>query len=435
MATETKPDTSSKDSALLRAIGVDSPMPTTTEGLLGLRDVVSGREIEAEEGIRKAKERASLVEQAGKAKIYKEEAEAKKPLEEQLMAQGKERPYPAPNKENIKEFASMFSVLSALTFAVGGKGRGAGMAGLAALNGAMEGYNKGRKDLFDMNMKEFDKKLAEYKTSLEATRDALRIVSDRAGLRTKEGLAALADAKLNDQGIIAAELEKGKIGKVLKDIDKRLAIVNQQQMQSDRMKHQEEMARLRRDLKEDSGGQPSKDERDRIVMRESILSRIPKLMDLVEQQQQSLGLKTLLNEQVISRLDVEGVPIRSALAQMDADYRFSKGGKALTKNENEILAGVTDWRGKKADAIMAQLESLYDYVQTDQNIYRQLYPGYMGRLESAAQPTTPSAAPKTTTGAPQQSQFVAGKIYTDAKGNKAKFKGGNPNDINNWETQ
>ena len=142
--------------------------------------------------------------------------------------------------------------------------------------------------------------------------------------------------------------------------------------------------------------EPSKEERDRIALRQSIKNRIPALIQAVKANEGTLGLKTLLNEQIISRIDVGGVPLRSALAQMDADYRFSKGGKALTKNENEILRGVTDWKGKQADAIIKQLRALNEYVETDQNVYRQLYPDFMSRLTNAA-PSAGANPPKTAT--------------------------------------
>ena len=236
--------TPNQDSELLKIVGVGGSIPSSTEGLYGLREKALVRETEAEKGLKEAQQKAALKEQAGKRELFAAEAEAKKPMEEKLMAMEKDRPYPPPTKDNFKEFSSMFSIISALTFAVGGKGRGSGMAALSALNGAIEGYNKGRKDLFDMNMKEFDKKLAEYKTSLESTREALKIISDRASLKSKEGIAALAEARLNDQGIAAAELEKGNIVRAIKHIDNLISKVNQREIQNNSFKHQEDMKNL-----------------------------------------------------------------------------------------------------------------------------------------------------------------------------------------------
>ena len=103
----------------------------------------------------------------------------------------------------------MFSVLSALTFAVGGKGRGSGMSALAALNGAVEGYNKGQKDVFDRNMKEFEKQIQNYKTISDETYRKLRQSIDAGGLKTEAGRLLAKEAELLDQGVVAARLQAG----------------------------------------------------------------------------------------------------------------------------------------------------------------------------------------------------------------------------------
>ena len=48
------------------------------------------------------------------------------------------------------------------------------------------------------------------------------------------------------------------------------------------------------------------------------------------------------------------------------------------------MRGVTDWKGKTAESIVKQLNALESYVETDQNVYRQLYPDFMARLGGTA---------------------------------------------------
>lgn len=216
---EMKEQAPKDDSALLSAIGIDSPFPKTSQGLRDVRESILVKKGEAEEATAEAKRRAALTREAGEGALYKAEREATEPMRQELLAKTQDRVYPPPARDSFKDFAAMFSVLSALSFAVGGKGRGAGMAGLAALNGAIEGFNRGDKDAFDRGMKEYDKKLAEYKTSLEATREALRVVSEREGLKTKEGIAALKTAELNDQGVAASLIRQGKIKDAINHVD------------------------------------------------------------------------------------------------------------------------------------------------------------------------------------------------------------------------
>lgn len=120
-----------------------------------------------------------------------------------------QKPHLEPNKQTFQDFAGIFSALTALTFAVGGKGRGAGMAGLAALNGAVEGWNKGQKDVFDRNMKEFEKQIQNYKQISDETYRKLRQSIEAGGLKTEAGRLLAKEAELLDQGVVAARLQAG----------------------------------------------------------------------------------------------------------------------------------------------------------------------------------------------------------------------------------
>jgi len=226
-----------KDNALLSAIGVQGGLPTQTEDLLSLKSdiMLKGSEVEAEK--KKAEKLAQSRTEVELGKEYEKRLEEQKPYTERLMKQQEERPYPEPSKENFQEFATMFSVISALTFSVGGKGRGAGMSAMAALNGALDGYNKGRKDVFDRNMKEFDKKLAEYKSSLESTRDALNIVIKQGDLKTERARALLKQAELNDAGIAAAEIQQGRIASAIKIVDDKIREASKAEARADNLKN------------------------------------------------------------------------------------------------------------------------------------------------------------------------------------------------------
>ena len=149
-----------------------------------------------------------MYEDLQKAGLTSEDIRKKR---EEAMVRIGEEPRLEPMKDNIKEFASMFSMLSALTFAVGGKGRGAGMAGLSALNGAIEGWNKGRKDLFDRNIKEFEKQLAAYKARQEKELKLLDLIFQERGAKTEEGRMLIQQFIAEDQGYAAARLKLGDL--------------------------------------------------------------------------------------------------------------------------------------------------------------------------------------------------------------------------------
>ncbi|NDD54083.1 hypothetical protein EBZ39_09425 [bacterium] len=64
-----------------------------------------------------------------------------------------------PTQENAKDLAALYSLVTVAGFFAGGKGRASANAALGNMAAAMDGYRKGRKDLFDREMKEFEKNL------------------------------------------------------------------------------------------------------------------------------------------------------------------------------------------------------------------------------------------------------------------------------------
>ena len=266
------------------------------------------------------------------------------------------------------ELASLTALIGAFGGSVSGR------AGLAAMEGMSRGVKEGRQDLYNRELKAYEAEVAKFKDKISIAKDiyedALKLENARRGagaVKLKELDPLLQDSFIALKGRTRVFTE---VGQSIQDAKKLADNVELTLYKAIEGKGKEK--------------EPSKEERDRIALRQSIKNRIPALISLIKDNKQQLGLKTLLNEQLISRLDVGGVPLRSALAQMDADYRFSKGGKALTKNENEILRGVTDWKGKTAESIVKQLNALESYVETDQNVYRQLYPDFMARLGGTA---------------------------------------------------
>ena len=337
-----------------------------------LREEASAREAESMEKARLT--RAQLDEET--AQKGKELASFEK-AEQQMKETIGQEPMRKISEFDVNaglELAGLTALLGAFAGSVSGQ------AGLRAMEGISRGYREGREDLYNRELKTYEDELVRYKNKIEQAKMVFENSLKKEAI--KRGLGQVELKKLDpeiQQSFIGAQTRTFSTKKVLEALDAAEKLGND-------IQEKLIVATSKGGLQ---GGEPSKDERDRIVMRASLQDRIPKLKKIVEENKDQLGLKTLLNEQVLSRVYLEGVVLRSALAQIDGDYRFSKGGKALTKNENEILKGVSDWRGKSADAILKQLEALENYVKTDQNIYERLYPGYMSRLsEFSSQPAT-----------------------------------------------
>jgi hypothetical protein len=341
-------------------------------------------------GEAQAREQFALEELGAKQKKAKAEslAEEQFATEKRTATQEYQTGLPQRPRFDPTQFdAAEAGNLAGLTAVIGAVvGRNSARSALRSMAGFTKGAREGRADLYDKEAKQFEASLSEWRDNVKMADERLRQVID---LLSTDKTAALTKAKelepMLQSGVVLAKIRQQNYAGAAEDL-----------RNMNKVGEQAELAFIKATQSGAKEKEPSKEERDRIALRQSIKNRIPALIQAVKANEGTLGLKTLLNEQIISRIDVGGVPLRSALAQMDADYRFSKGGKALTKNENEILRGVTDWKGKQADAIIKQLRALNEYVDTDQNVYRQLYPDFMSRLTNAA-PSAGANPPKTAT--------------------------------------
>lgn len=108
-----------------------------------------------------------------------------------------------PTRENAADLTALFATTAIAAFMGGGGGRYSGMAALNNMAGAMEGYRKGRKDLFERELKEFDKNFKAAQTALQTASDELKSVVEIAKLdpvlaqaKAKEYAAKYAGTKL-----------------------------------------------------------------------------------------------------------------------------------------------------------------------------------------------------------------------------------------------
>jgi hypothetical protein len=102
-----------------------------------------------------------------------------------------------PTQETANDLGALFMLTNILGFAIGGKTKGNAQAALSAMNGMLEGHNKGRedvykreKDIFEENQKTIDRTLSELHNSM------------------KEGMQLLATDREAGNQIIDAALSK-----------------------------------------------------------------------------------------------------------------------------------------------------------------------------------------------------------------------------------
>ena len=98
----------------------------------------------------------------------REIAQKEQPFLQEALTSMKDRLRPAedfvPTRENVGDLTALFGLLAVTTFMSGGSGKYSGMASLNNLSGAMDGYRRGKKDLFAQELKNWEK-------NFQATKD------------------------------------------------------------------------------------------------------------------------------------------------------------------------------------------------------------------------------------------------------------------------
>jgi hypothetical protein len=183
-----------------------------TKGQLGMKEALGLSEpfmqekarllpkiTQAKGAVEEAKQAQKVTGLAGEEQAVKQFATEEKSAQDAYQAKIEKEPLPAfiPSKENAKDIAGLFSMVSVMGALLGGTGKLNSMQALNAMNGMLEGHQKGRADLYKKQATEFDKafkgmlqKHSEFRKEME---DAIRL----AATNKEAGVAAarLAAAK------------------------------------------------------------------------------------------------------------------------------------------------------------------------------------------------------------------------------------------------
>lgn len=305
-------------------------------GLMRDIDVATGEEkrLESERNVAKEEERLRLRQQEAKLGEESPERQALKTARDEL----KNAAF-VPTKDTAKDIATLFSLTSIVGMAIGAGGKGSAFNVMSAMNGMMEGYQKGRvdlykreKDVFEKNLKvlqgkvtllqsELAEALQTYKTNRELGEQQAEIAFAKAG-------ADIAAQKLKTQGLVrSVEYIDG----VAKDTN---TLVN---MANDQVKRAEDVNFKERQLSEEI-------RRNKAAERDRALDRtLKEKLDREKQNATSLKPSAKIQEAYIAdnqlKADLGAIRERlqdPKLLKQIADYRaeafFSEeGGKMISQ--------------------------------------------------------------------------------------------------------
>ena len=136
----------------------------------------------------------------------------------------------APSKENLQDQAALFSLINVIGFAIGTGGKQNAMQAMHAMNGMLEGHQKGRADLFKEEQVKFEKNVkalqqkatfleTELRHSLEDFNTDKRASDERAAAAFAQTGADFMKTYAEKNGLVAA-YERAK--EIRKSLDKKI---------------------------------------------------------------------------------------------------------------------------------------------------------------------------------------------------------------------
>ena len=208
-------------------------LPTT--GQIGMKEVLGIQEpymkekarlipeIGAARGaVEEAKQAQQVIGAEGEVAATKGFAAAEKSAMQQYQGKMEREPLPAfvPSKENAQDLAMLFSLVSVIGMVVGGGAKENAQASMSAMNGMLEGHQKGRSDLYKKELSEFDKN---FKSMVQKHSEFRKEMEDAVKLASTDKEGAMADAKLAaakaGSNITKAMLEQGRLLDAYKFVD------------------------------------------------------------------------------------------------------------------------------------------------------------------------------------------------------------------------
>jgi len=206
-----------------------------TNGQIGMKEVLGIQEPFMKEKARlipeigaargaaeEAKQAQQVIGAEGEAKATKDFAAAEKGAMQEYQGKMEREPLPAfiPSKENAQDLALLFSLVSVIGMVVGGGAKENAQASMSAMNGMLEGHQKGRADVYKQELSTFDKN---FKSMVQKHSEFRKEMEDAVKLASTDKEGAMADAKLAaakaGSNITKAMLEQGRLLDAYKFVD------------------------------------------------------------------------------------------------------------------------------------------------------------------------------------------------------------------------
>ena len=162
-------------------------------------DVMKAAKAESEMETAQKKEKLYGEQEMAGAELATKEQYAKERVPEDLKAKlekhldEQSKPF-VPTKETTDDLTALFVTTNLLGFLVGGRGKNNAQAAMSAMNGMLEGHQKGRDDLYKKEKDIFDENQKVLSKSIEQLRNELKDAAETAAVDSQLGIAKARDS-------------------------------------------------------------------------------------------------------------------------------------------------------------------------------------------------------------------------------------------------
>lgn len=329
-----------------------------------------------------------------------------------------------PTKETAQDIATIFSLTGIIGMAIGGGAKDNAYAAMAGMNGMLEGYKRGRADIYKRERESFDKNLKALQLKVQTLQQELTEAIQLKQQDFKAGETAI-EIALAKSGSDLLDLKRKKNGDMAaletvmqtgRDVDKLVEMTNKQASEAEKLKLDRERLAIDRsrlglegqrveierqkamsaeDKRKAAVDKMTKEDRAAYQLRESLIPELEKALPILDrinkegrwtEMTASLGLDPRVAEMQF-RNDPEALNLIRTFA-LFRSKEFETAGKALTKMENKILAPLYQADFRVYEGIRNAITSGLGELKRQKGFLENQYPSLKARQEGTTETKT-----------------------------------------------
>lgn len=357
-----------------------------------------------------------------------------------------------PTKDNAKDIAGLFSMVGLVGWAIGGSGKENSIQAMNAMNGMLEGYQKGRLDLYKREKDIFDTNFKTLKTKVETLTNRLKQIAELAAIDS-EAAYLEADVFLASEraDFVKQYLDKYKLPATIKLLENTLKLTTEAEKNRQNLiiKAQDRSDRFFTEAfkaqqeKGEKGNKPSA-ATQKIYIDQNVM--LKEFKDLQRDLQNPTLRKLIDDNRVPSFFTEEGGKAISQLMQkkippelsqflikankLRNKYYLDQSGKAVTGAEAMRNYGVVVNPGDTAVKSAQKIDQMIDSITTSINGYQSFYglPDISLQIESGKVLKSPTQRGENVYQRPGMGTYSIGQIIKGSNNKTYRVVGGDMND-------